>query len=439
MQRMPRRIVLATFGSLGDLHPYLAIAIALRKLGHEPVLATHDLYRAAVEAEGIAFAPMRPGEAEFGDPAAVVARLFDPVRGPERLIRELIMPHVRAAYDDLCAAAAGSDTIVSHPLTFAARLVAEKHGLRWISTVLAPTSLFSAIDPPLLAAAPWFAWIRKLGVTPYRVLFGLAKRMAAVWETPLRALRAELGLPPLPFPAQFDGQYSPHGNLALFARVLAEPQSDWPPRTVVCGFPRYDGAAPDADTRAALERFLNAGEPPVIFTLGSSVALQAGDFFERAIAVSATLGCRALLVTGDDPARYEHAIARAQGARSQPRIAAFRYLPYSHVFPRAAVNVHQAGIGTLAQALAAGRPQLIVPAAFDQPDNAARAARVGVARVVPLKKASVERMTGALSDLLAEPRYRANAERVAAILAREDGALRAAELISGARDFPDPV
>src|SRR4051812_5977315 len=96
-----KRIVFATFGSLGDLHPYVAIARELKRRGHRPLIVTSDVHREAVESEQIAFAPMRPHAADVGDPAELVRKLFHPTRGPEYLIRELVMPYVRNAYEDL--------------------------------------------------------------------------------------------------------------------------------------------------------------------------------------------------------------------------------------------------------------------------------------------------------------------------------------------------
>ena len=107
-----------------------------------------------------------------------------------------------------------------------------------------------------------------------------------------------------------------------------------------------------------------------------------------------------------------------------------RYLPYSVVFPHGAVNVHQGGIGTLAQALAAGVPQLVLPAAFDQPDNARRAVRLGLARTLPLQRASVEAMTGNLAALLSNPDYAARAAATGATIRSQNGAQHAAELLA---------
>ena len=423
-----RRIVFATFGSLGDLHPYLAIALELRRRGHRPLIVTTDVHREAVESEAIEFAPMRPGLAQLGDPAELVRKLFDPVKGPEYLIRELLMPHMRAAYEDLDQACAGADMLVTHPLAFAGRLVAEKRGLRWRSTVLSPLSLMSAHDPPLFEAAPWLLWVRKLGVAPYRTVFALVKRMAGGWEKTLHALRADLGLPPLHSYAQFEGQYAPEGNLALFSRVLAQPQTDWPPNTTLCGFSRYDGKPAEAAVHSKLDTFLGAGAAPIVFTLGSSVSMYATDFFSTAIEVVRRLGVRALLVTGQDPAQYDSAIAAARVPPSA--IGVFRYLPYSTAFPHAAVNVHQGGVGTLAQALVAGKPQLIVPVGFDQPDNARRTARLGLSHTIVFRQVTADAMTTALRELVDSPGYAARAAALAQTVAAEEQAQRAAELLS---------
>jgi len=429
-----KRIVLATFGSLGDLHPYIAIALELQRMGHAPVIATTDFHREAIESEGIEFAPVRPSAEQMGEPAELVKKLFHPTQGPAYLIRDLVMPHVREAYEDLDRACASADLIVTHPLTFTARFVAEKRGLPWCSTVLSPLSLMSSIDPPLFGPAPWLLAVRKLGVGPYRALFGLVKRFVGAWEQPLHALRADLGLPPMP-PAQFEGQYAPAGNLALFSRVLAPPQDDWPPNTAICGFSRYDGKPLDATLRRELDAILDAGPPPIVFTLGSSVSMFATRFFENAILAAQRLGQRALLVTGQDPAQYDAAIAAARLPAAT--IGVFRSLPYSEVFPRAAINVHQGGVGTLAQALAAGKPQLITPVGFDQPDNARRAARMGVSRTIPFERLNADRMTAALHDLLSVPAYAGNAAAAARAVLAEEGERLAATLLAGAA--ADPV
>ncbi|MEN3354324.1 MAG: rhamnosyltransferase subunit [Betaproteobacteria bacterium] len=431
-----KRIVFATFGSLGDLHPYIALSLQLKRRGHRPLIVTSDVHREVVESAGVEFATMRPNAEHMGDTAELARRLFHPTKGPEHLVRELVMPHVRGAYEDLDRACAGADLIVTHPLAFVGRLVAEKRGLPWRSSVLSPLSLMSSIDPPLFGPAPWLLWIRRLGVAPYRAVFKVAKWSIGAWEKPLHELRAELGLPPMRSYAQFEGQYAPDGNLALFSRVLAKAQADWPQNTTMCGFLRYDGEAVDPVLERELKTWLSAGAPPVVYTLGSSVSLYATDFFKMAVEATQHLGQRALLLTGRDPAEFDAILASAQLRASAIKV--FRYLPYSAVFPHASVNVHQAGVGTLAQALAAGKPQLIVPVGFDQPDNALRAVRLGLAHSIPFQKLTVSTMTAALRELSSSARYGANAVAVAQTVVAEEQEHRAADLLGNPMRRPRP-
>jgi len=418
-----KRIVFATFGSLGDLHPYLGIARELSRRGHRPLIASFAEHREAVAAAGIDFAPLRPAMDSFGDRAAMIERLVDPWRGPELMVRGIFVPHVRDTYQDLARACRGADQLVTHPLTFAGPLLAMKEGLRWVSTALSPMTLFSAVDPPVFPAAPWMRWARALGIAPYRLLFRIPRAMVRRWERPLREFRAELGLPATDAIAQFEGQFSPRLNLALFSSVLAAPQPDWPANTQVCGFPRYDGTPPDAGTLSELETFLAAGAPPIVFGLGSTAVLVAGAFWRAAIEAMHGLGRRAVILTGMPPVEL---------GTVPPAVKAFRYLPYSAVFPRAAAIVHSGGIGTLAQALAAGRPQLIVPVAFDQPDNARRAVALGIARSMPFAKASAQAISRALAALLADPDPASRASEIGARLAAENGARAAADALERA-------
>jgi rhamnosyltransferase subunit B len=418
-----KRIVFATFGSLGDLHPYVAVARELARRGHRPLIATFAEFREAVAAAGIEFATMRPDMARFGDKAAIMERLVHPRRGPELLVRHMFMSHLRESYEDLARACDGADLLVTHPLAFTGPLLAQKRKLPWASTALSPMTQFSAYDPPLFPAAPWIRWTAALGPAAYRMVFRIPRAMVRHWEEPLRAFRAELGLPATDALAQFEGQYSPRLHLALFSRLVAAPQPDWPASTVLCGFPRYDGTPLDTRNQSKLESFLAAGEPPLVFGLGSSAVMVAGAFWRAAADASVALGRRAILLTGS--------LSGDIGPLPET-VRAFDYLPYSAVFPLAAANVHSGGIGSLAQALAAGRPQLLVPVAFDQPDNARRAIALGVARSLPFASANAAALERELKVLLGKRVLADKARRIGEEISREDGGRAAADALETA-------
>jgi len=180
---------------------------------------------------------------------------------------EVMLPVLRATYDDLLAAVqkdGGADLLISQLLIFAAPIVAEKTGIRWISTELQPGAFLSAYDPPVLAPLPTLAKLRGLGVTFHRALFRVLQLPARFWCNPIHQLRRELRLPPVTAPV-LAGRHSPQMVLALFSRMIGEPQPDWPAQTLVTGFPFYDGN--ESALPPALLRFLHDGEPPIIFTL----------------------------------------------------------------------------------------------------------------------------------------------------------------------------
>ncbi|HTB68298.1 MAG TPA: glycosyltransferase [Steroidobacteraceae bacterium] len=409
------RVLLATFGSLGDLHPYIAVGLALRARGHQARIATSSDYRANVEAAGLEFAPVAPSLAELGTPQELARRVADGMRGTQTLVQDLIMPHLRESHQQLRAAARDADLLIGHPLTFMVQVVAAELRKPWLSSILAPASFLSRHDPPAMAPINSMQIARRLGPWAYDTLMRFIRAEVRRWEQPLHALRAELGMPASDKIMVFEGQFSPLGTLALFDAPLMQPQPDWPPHTHLCGTPLYDGIAADPAMQASLQEFLTAGDAPIVFALGSSAVWLGADFWPCAIAAARQLGRRAILVTGADSLPDLPAAVRV-----------FNYLPYSAVFPHACAVVHQAGIGTLSQALRAGRPQLITPVWFDQPDNAARACKLGVARTLPFRRVTARRLSEQLRRLLASPTYAAAARDVAATLNATDGATNAA-------------
>jgi UDP:flavonoid glycosyltransferase YjiC (YdhE family) len=425
-----RRIVLTTFGSLGDLHPYIAMALSLQARGHEAVIATSGSYRQKVEALGIGFRAVRPDHPDPETGTELIRRIMDRRTGSEFVIREVMMSALRNSYLDTLTAAEGADLLVSHMLTFTTRLVAEQKAIPWASTLLQPLGFFSVYDPPVLPQAPFLARLRFLGPVFHRLLFWCGKRSVRSWSQPWHRLRAEIGLPPTSDSPLFEGQYSPLLVLALFSKVLAEQQPDWPPQTVLSGFPFYDrdgegGAPPE------LLRFLDAGPAPLVFTLGSSAVVDAGPFYEHSVAAAKLLGRRAVLLVGK--------VSRNRPASLPDGIVAFAYAPYSELFPRAAATVHPGGVGTTAQAMRSGRPMLVMPYAHDQPDNAERLRRLGIARTISRHRYSPARAAIELKHLLDNPRYSQRAASVGAQVRQEHGAEAACDALETLFQSPCPA
>lgn len=416
------RVLLTTFGSLGDLHPFVALARGLRERGHRPVIASSGLFRARVEAAGVEFAPVRPDVADLGDESEILRRASHPRTGTEYVLRELALPWVRPAFEDLDRLAADADLIVSHSLTFAAPLVAEKRRLPWAAVQLQPFVMLSAYDPPIPAQAAWMSRLRWLGPRFFRTFWKLPRRLSRPWFEPIRALRAEVGLPATDAHPLFDGQFSPYLNLALFSRHIAPPQRDWPAHTRCVGFVYHDRDEGGAGLSAEMRGFLDAGPPPVVWTLGSSVVANAGDFYAVGLRAARRVGIRSVLLIGKDAQnRPDDAVGGDVHVEA--------YAPYSELFPHAAAVVHQGGIGTTAQALRAGVPMLMVPFAHDQPDNAFRIERLGVGRSLAVGRFRMPRAAGELRRLLTHPRYTRRAAALGRLIRAEDGLAEACDAI----------
>jgi len=403
----PKRIVITTIGSLGDLHPCLALGLELGRRGHRVTIASTEYYRGKVEELGIEFHSIRPN----WDPTdqELIRQCENLRRGPEILYRKLVLPELRATYDDLISVAAGADLMIAGELVYAAPLVAEKLSLRWVSGILSPFSFFSSYDPSVLVNAPNLIHLRKLGWRAYRAGLDLGRLATWHWSNPVRRLRRELGLRKGCDPV-FRDKYSPDLVLALFSHRLARPQPDWPRQTIQPGFVYFDRQKAEGTPSTELIAFLAGGDAPIVFTQGSIAVHHPGDFYEVSIEAAKRLGRRAVLLG---------AKIVAEGCSSQ--VLMLPYVPYSQIFPHAVVNVHQGGSGTTGQALRAGRPMLVVPYGWDQPDNAARIERLGTGLHLPRTNYSLENATKGLRRLLCEPQFAKQATTIGAEMEEENG------------------
>jgi UDP:flavonoid glycosyltransferase YjiC (YdhE family) len=417
------KILIATFGSLGDLHPFVALGQALQREGCRVVVATSADHRALVVREGLDFFDIRPDVAEIS--AALRTDMGGIARAMSRddafLFEKVIFPHLRVAYDQFYEASEGASLIVAHGIAFSAHAVAEKRGLPLAIVVLSPALLYSAYDP--LAAAPFVVAPKWALARAYnRFVQDALAEILFLWAKPLRRFRRELGLPKRGGFDLFRGAAPWASTLALCSPLLAPPQPDHAAETLVAGHSFFDRGAVDAERIAALETFLQSGAPPIVFSLGSFVVHAGADFYRRAMRAAESLGERAVMLVEE---RDLAALAR----EAPPEIFVAAYAPHSMLFPRAKINVHHGGIGACGQALRAGRPQLVAPFLGDQPDNAARLARLGVARTLPGRKATAQSLARELKALRDAPRYAERARALAPIVAQEDGAAVAARRI----------
>ncbi len=414
------RALLLTLGSHGDVHPFLALARALRARGVEPVLATNPYFEGLIRHEGVAFEPLT----ESMDIRDVMTRreMHNPYRATQHLFRQYIVPGARALHDRAAEmiARVGPSVAVLHSIALGGHWAVERAGLPWASVTLSPLGWMSAHDPwvSLPRVPRWPTpprWWTRLGRGLGRWVM---RRMA---DSGLNEVRHGLGLP-----ARRDHyartMSDGHLNLGLWSPALRGAMPDDPPAALIAGFPWFDRHEPHEDD-ARLERFLADGEPPIVFARGTAYVHSPGRFFEMATQACAALKRRGVLLVGK---HADESIARGL----PPGLIAVKYAAFSQIMTRAACTVHHGGAGSTAQGLRSGRPTVIVPAAFDQFDFAARAERLGVSTTVRTSALTTRRLTAALDRVLTDPAYADRAKALAPAMA-PDGAATAAGAIAG--------
>jgi rhamnosyltransferase subunit B len=430
-------VLFCTFGSRGDVHPYVAVALALRELGITSAIATGKEHEATVRRAagrdghpgGIGFVSVPPSREEFDRDGGMMERVLDPVRGAEFIFGQIVNPFLERTHGATLAAAkaGGCRLIVGHPLAVTAPMVAQQLGLAYVYTFLQPMSMFSATDPPVIPAAPWLHGLRRLGPWAHRALYRLmARRLQSLGE-PIERFARGLGLEPEPGRTLLQRLESRELNIAMFSPVVAPPQNDWPANTRAVGACLWDDpGAEDAAESAALEAFVRGGERPVVVTLGSAAVEIGRHVYEHALEGAVRAGRRCVLLTGPMEAP---SAARRPGSEGRD-VLAVRYGAFSRVLPAACAVVHSCGAGTMAQALRAGVPQVCVPFAHDQPDNAMRVRRLRAGVMMGRSATSAERMRRAIVRVLGEREgFIAGARAAAERVRGEDGARAAAGLI----------
>ncbi len=417
-------IVIATVGSLGDLFPFLALGQELVARGHRVTIATHGIHQSTIAQAGLKFADAS-GIPEPEDREAFTARAFDRWRGPRFVVHDFAAMDVQASYEKLVPIVADADVLITTTLAFAAQMLGEQLSaagrLSWLSAVLAPAGFLSAYDPPATGLALLDHFMRR-SPRRGRWLQAMARRVTHGWTAPVRDFRRSLGLPPIsPLGDPFhQGQHAPQGVLALFSPLLGQPQPDWPGAVHVTGFARY---AQPAELDASLRAFLDAGSAPLVFTLGSTAVHMGAGFLRESLAAALRLNQRAVLFTGSADMRAKLPAVLPAG------IHAVEYAPHASLFPRASVVIHHGGIGTSSEALYAGKPMLVVPHGFDQPDNAARLKRLGVAEVLPAARYRRDRAAALLGDLAVNAERKQRSQRLALSVRENDGTATAAHVI----------
>jgi len=368
-------VLLTSIGTAGDIHPFIGLGIALRERGHRVTLLINEHFENWVTENDLEFAPLGSAESyrkALADCAEYQKswnhpRFWDHFGGVEPLVRA-ICETMKLQYEVVAERyEPGSTVVVASGGAFGARIAQEKFGIPLATVVLQPAVLRSAHIMPKVAGAPHLpGWLPQFSK---RFFFRCADLILdrIFHASEVNAFRAQIGLRPV-HRLMKDWWLSPQLVIALFPDWFCEPQPDWPGSLRMTGFPLYDGRTNDASLPDEVASFLGKGGPPIVFTPGSAM-MHGQAFFQASVEACKLLGVRGILLT-----RYRDQIP----IRLPDSIRHFEYVPLSQLLPQSAALVHHGGIGTMSQAVAAGVPQLIMPMAYDQPDNAVRIRGLGI-------------------------------------------------------------
>ncbi|MDP3554904.1 glycosyltransferase [Methylocystis sp.] len=425
------KILIATFGTLGDVNPFIGLGRALQRHGCVPVIATSEEYRDLVQSEGLDFRPMRPDLGEISSrlnmqKGEIATKMS---RSKRFLFDQVMFPHLRDAYRDVMELTKDVDGVVTHCLAFGAKAAAEQRNLPLFNVFLSPMLLFSADNPPLGTPAPFMTSRSPLAVGYNGLLIKTIEAALTLLASPLARFRDELGLPGVRGFELLVGAPGAAATIGLFSSLLMPPVSKPTRSEIIVGHSFHDGcntpagASEPGGLPSELIEFLDSGSEPIVFTLGSLVAIDRIDYFRDCAIAARSLKRRAILLA-------DSADVNKLRQEMSSEISVHGYVPHSLLFPRCCAVVHHGGMGSVGQALRAGKPQLVTPFCNDQFDIAERLRRLGVARTLKPKDVSADQLARNMEWLLSSANYADRARAVADEIALNDGAESAAALIS---------
>ena len=391
------RILIYAIGSAGDVHPYVGVGKALQARGHEVIVATSAFFEDVIRRAGLGFRAMG-SVADFeriqGDP-----HLWHPTKALPSIIRNV----ANSSYETILGIARelhvpGETIILASSLAWGAMSVRELLEVPVLSVHLAPSLFVSTYRQPVMPGAPVPQWAPRWMKS---IQWAIAEKVVDFHVLPeLNRFRKRHGLSPTR--GIIHGWHSPDRVIALFPDWYAPPQPDWPADVHQTGFPLFDESG-QREVPRELEEFLDDGDPPVVFTPGSAMD-RGHEFFEEAVKALKLMNRRGILIS-----RFGDTIP----ADLPKGIRHFSYVPFSQVLPRAAAMVFHGGVGTCAQTLRAGIPQLLMPMAHDQLDNLSRVHELGTGDGLVPKRFKAKRIAATLDRLLNDPGVKQRAGDVA--------------------------
>ena len=417
-----KKFLLATMGTSGDLNPILGLALELTQRGHGVSIASNGSHQEKIERLGLDYLRLRPSLNRDQLQTWMRYAIQSSIAGNRYLVRDLVLPQVEWNYRQLEKVVPDYDVSLCHTLAYSVPLVAQKLGKPWVSFVISPLVFQAEYGRRRIigrGASRDYLWRMPLPPFVAKAIGSLGKKIVDPWVDPLKKLRESLDLPDLgDVHILEESQHSPHLNLALFSSIFAPVQEGWPQPLCQAGFV-FDRQEKESLSRETRE-FLDKGDSPILFSLGTSGSGTEGRrFCQVAAETSMLLDKRAILVTGSNTEILRH-VPRDE------RLLPIAYEPFSKLIPRISTLVHIGGVGTIAQGIYEGKSQVLVPFTYEQCDNALRLQDLGVSATIPIARLNSSILSRKIKQVEGNP-CRERALEIQAQIAGENGAVVAAD------------
>lgn len=399
------KILIVAIGSQGDVNPFIKIGLALQERAHDVTILSNDYFRDSIRRAGLDFSPVGSSEdftkmvdkVDTGKPAKTVSAVMD----------YLYFNSMQETYDTIeNLQIPGNTVILGITMAFGARIAREQLGIPLITCHLAPVS-FPSVSRPAKYDGFWMPhWMPGVYKAVAWRLIDLLSDMGLA--RPINGFRKKLGLPGVSRIFR-SWLHSPDRVMGLFPDWFAPRRPDWPAGSGLTGFVFFDESE-NRPIPKALETFIANGEPPVVFTAGTAVS-GAAAFFRTSVRACEILNLRGVFLT-----QYRESVPKELAKNFHY----CEYAPFSRLFPKAAAVVHHGGIGTCAQGLRAGIPQLVSPFGMDQPDNASRLVALGVGDTVRMNRYKSRVVAKKLDRLIRDNGVQARCKQIADKINRSD-------------------
>ena len=412
------KIGIQTWGSDGDILPFIALAIGLRRSGHKVTLVytsvdNKDYSSFASDFDISVIKAYEKFDEERAKTFVEIIDVKDPLKELSMVLESYFVPAIDEMYTAAQILCSDSDLVVGHGIHYPLATAAEKAHCPRVSVALCPmaieTKYVSPFDTNLGKWLNSFLW--KLGDRIVR------KKIYSAAD----ALRKKEGLPPF---ANLQNDLYITKKLALIATssVLCPRYPDWNDNIQICGFLNPPKPIKDWQMPAELRTFLENGEPPVYFTFGSCTQFDLEDSTRLFLESSKKAKVRAIVQSNWDALSLPE---------KDPDVYRVNSIPHEHIFPHCSMIVHHGGSGTTQSSLKAGKPSLVVAHAFDQPYWGKKLMQLGVAgKVLRRRKTTADILAKGIRFVLDSPQMSENAQKAKQVMKKENGVDNAVALIN---------